>query len=146
MPFGFIPDLAFGFAGIPTKCSIKSPKNWVERAEAYDDWRDEENRNEEAATRQERHVSLSKFVAKNFRERIELHQDLYSLLKKLSSTPLSKVTKTNKDATGAKIVTQLGPLNPGQVAELFDTVVRLEKHIIEDIDPKEPEEEMRKSS
>ena len=25
MPFGFIPDLAFGFAGIPTRCATVCP-------------------------------------------------------------------------------------------------------------------------
>jgi DNA-directed RNA polymerase beta subunit len=117
--------------------------NWVERAQDYDDWIDETNRNEKAAAREERQLALSKFVTKNFHERIELHQDLCSLLKKLLNIPLSKVTQTKKDAAGAKIVTQLGPLNPGQLAEFVVALVRLEKEIIEGADPKELEEKRK---
>ena len=124
-----------------SKWSIKY--KWVERAEAYDDWLDEEKRNQEAAAREEHQLELSKFARKIFHERIDRREELCSLLKKASNVPLSKLTQTKKDAAGAKIVTQLGPNNPGQVADLNDSIGRLERQIIEDLNPKELEDERK---
>jgi hypothetical protein len=75
---------------------------------------------------------------------LDLNKELYLLIQKALTTPLSKVTQTKMDkATHTKIVTQVGPLNLGDFSELVATQVKLGKQIIEGVDPKQPEEEER---
>jgi hypothetical protein len=122
--------------------------NWVERAEEYDqdqkEAQEEAQREERDAAYEELRARRLQFALKNQKRLENQARGLALVAENAYKVPLSRVTRTITDpVSGVKTVTQIGPLNLGQLAN-HSRVQNETGTLALGGNPNQPEEEERK--
>lgn len=119
---------------------------WVERAEAYDDFIEEESRSAAAERRRELHEARSQFQSEE-QQRIENQvRNADAVLVKMGTAPLNEIIQVTKDkVTNKTTTTKIKALNPRDIAALMKTRNDTARQAIRGVyDTKGLEEEERK--
>jgi len=99
--------------------------HWVERAALYDELVDEEEREAEAALRQERREKRSRILEECEERMLNVVSEGISLLEKGPTTPVPTVTERKVDKlTGTVVTTKIKPRDLRETSAWFDVLCK----------------------